>query len=194
MNDPYLIGIAVCVLLLAVLGFAFVLIQRAKRKTRTSVDVGESDDLAVEVLQLDVNPPTGLPPKLQLLGVDSNLAVLVLAPRGNGVTFPSSEQLHSLVDRICPGFSKILDAHQPLFRRWPAQMSFEGFTHAIAHNMKLPGERGKGTPWSTLVGRISVPGGQLFVGLVCLSANPNGMGQIVVEHEGKWTDSLRIVG
>ncbi len=194
MNDPYLIAIVICVLLIVLLGIVFFLVQRAKQKTIATAISGQSNDLSIDVTQLDANPPTGMPPKLQLVGVDSKLVVLVLAPRGNSVQFPSSDELHSLVDRISPGFSKVLDVHQPVFRRWPVQMSFEGFTNAFAYNMKLPGDSGKGTPWSTLVGRITVPGGQLFVGLVCLSSTPNEMGQIIVEHEGKWTDSLRAIG
>ena len=187
--------VAVVALVVAtVVLLAFVFLLMAIRKKGTAPKQSSSQpELSIDIAKLNTSPPSGLPPKLQLFGIDTQLVVLALAPRGNSVEFPSPEQLRTIVERLSPGFSKLLDHHQPVFRRWPTQMSFEGFQNAFAFNMKLPSEKGKGTPWSTIVGTLNVPNGQLFVGIVCMANEPNQFGQIVVEHEGKWTDTIRAV-
>ncbi len=175
---------------LLVLGFVLILLTAFRRKQK-SVVRNTSDEKLIGLASLQISRRAPQVPPLKVLGMDGTLAVLVLAPRGNSVEFPPADQLHSLVDRIVPGFSKILDTHQPIFRRWDPQMSFEGFTHAFAYNVTLPGDKGKGTNWVSICGKLAIPSGQLFVGLACHADQPNEMGQLVVEHEGKWSEFIR---
>ena len=192
-----LIGMAGVFSLLAIL--AIVIGPWLRKSKIAGSTAGGSVDKSIDLIALeeqspDLKTPPPIGAHLQLYGEPTRLVVFVLAPRGRSVQFPPPTELHHLVDRIVPGVSRILDSHQPIFRRWEPQMSFEGFTHAFNFNMQLPGDKGKGTPWSSVAGKISVPGGQLFAGMVCRSANENQVGTIVVEHEGKWSDLLRVIG
>jgi len=175
---------------------AFYVIAKIRSGSQPQQDTSKDETLSEESVDLlALNPAKPVPrgPRLKLLGIDQRLVVLVLAQRGRGVQLPDNEELRRFVERITPGFTEVLDAHQPLFRKWPPQMSFEGFTHSLASNLRLPGEKGSGTPWSSIAGRISIPGGQLFVGLICFANEPGQIGQHVVEHEGKWTELLRVL-
>ena len=176
-----------------VAGIVFYLIKRSmSANAARAADASSGNDRSIDLSSLDVKPRPQLGPRLRIFGIDSTMAVLVLAPRGNSVSFPAAEELHSMVDRIVPGFSRVLDTHQPLFRRWEPQMSFEGFTHSFAYNLALPGDKGQGTPWSSACGKMTVKDGQLFVGIVFYSDHPSEVGQIVVEHEGKWNDFVQV--
>jgi hypothetical protein len=58
----------------------------------------------------------------------------------------------------------------------------------------LPGDRGKGTPWCSIAGRLQVGDRLFLIGLVCCAHQPNALSQFVVQHEGQWLDILRIRG
>ena len=76
--------------------------------------------------------------------------------------------------------------------RWPSQLSSQGFAQSFFNHLALPGNRGKGTPWCSIAGRLQLGDRAFLVGLVCTSGSPNGLGQVVVRHEGQWLDILRI--
>jgi hypothetical protein len=59
-------------------------------------------------------------------------------------------------------------------------------------NLRLPGDHGKGTPWSVIAGRFEVGGQNILAGLVLCAAGPNSLGQFVIERPGQWLDLLRI--
>jgi hypothetical protein len=105
---------------------------------------------------------------------------------------PATEQLPDLVNRLLPNMMRVLSAHRPAFRRWPAQLSSQGFSHAFFRNVALPGDRGKGSPWCAIAGKFSGSGQTYLAGLVCCAQDSNSLGQVIVEHEGQWLDVLRI--
>lgn len=196
LNLGLIILIASVVVIVIAAPVAFYVFVRIRSKSQPQQNSETDEPLSEESVDLlALNPAKPVPrgPRLKLLGIDQRLVVMVLAQRGRGVQLPDSDELRRYVERIAPGFTGVLDSHQPLFRKWPPQMSFEGFTHSLASNLRLPGEKGTGTPWSSIAGRISIPGGQLFVGLICFASEPSQIGQHVVEHEGKWTELLRVV-
>ena len=131
-------------------------------------------------------------PRLTLLGIPQQVIVLVLAPRGRTIDVPQPDQMRIFIDRIAPGFSQVLDTDQPFFRKWPPQLSSEGFAHRFASQLPLPGDHGRGTPLTSVVGTINVPGGQLFVGMILRAKSANQTGQFTVDSEGQWTEILRI--
>lgn len=179
-------GAAVLIAAAVLFVLLFLLRRRPARK-------GESQqDLSIDIASLDASGPPAKSPRLEFYGTPVRLAVLILAPVGRGGSMPSPERLQEVVDFLIPGLSKVLAVHQPMFRRWPQQLSSQGFTQVFFSNLHLPGDRGKGTPWCSVAGKFSIGDENLLAGLVCCAAGPNGLSQVTVEHEGQWLDVLRV--
>jgi hypothetical protein len=120
------------------------------------------------------------------------LAVVVVAPAGRQGELPPPEVLPGLIDRLVPGLSSVIASHRPLICRWPAQLSTQGFAQRFLNQVALPGDHGKGTPWCSIAGKLKVGDRLFLVGIVCCAHQPNGLSQVVVQHEGQWLDILRI--
>jgi hypothetical protein len=58
--------------------------------------------------------------------------------------------------------------------------------------LRLPGDHGKGTPWSVIAGRFEVAGQNILAGLVLCAEAPNSLGQFVIDRPGQWLDLLRV--
>lgn len=163
----------------------------------TSRPTAKPQNLTIDLEQLqDAGPEkhglARIGPHVEFYGIPVRLAVLVVAPMGRGAELPGPKQLRVDLDQMLPNFSTILDHHRPLFRRWPAQLSAHGFPQFFFLNLKLPGNKGVGTPWASIAGRYQIESGSLLIGMVFCADHPNGLSQTVVEHEGQWRDALRI--
>jgi hypothetical protein len=149
--------------------------------------------LRIDVGSLNATAPPIGGPRLELYHIPVRLGALVLAPTGRGGELPSNDKLPLLVDQIVPGLMDVLRSHQPRFERWPAQLSTQGFSTTLFANLALPGDRGRGTPWCALCGRIEFEGQKYLVGMALCAQTANGLGQIAVERETDWLDMLRVV-
>jgi hypothetical protein len=181
------IGIVIGLALIALL--LFVGRKFGHRPSATSI---HDEELTFDLAQVKVGGPPDQGPRLEYYGTPVRLAVLVLAPSGRGTQVPDPSRLRGVVELLIPGLSEVLDFHQPVFRRWPEQLSAQGFAHAFSTHVELPGDNGKGTPWCSVAGRFDIGEGHLLAGLVCKAAKPNSLGQMVVQHEGLWHDVLRV--
>ena len=94
------------------------------------------------------------------------LAAVVLAPVGRLSDLPPDDQLPTLIEAIVPGLDKIAASHRPLIRRWPSQVSARGFAHLFFANAKLPGDGGKGSPWSSVAGMFKLKGQPVMAALI----------------------------
>jgi hypothetical protein len=56
----------------------------------------------------------------------------------------------------------------------------------------LPGDGGKGTPWSSAAGMFKLHGQPVMAGLVLRAARPNSFGQVILDGEEKWLGCFRI--
>ena len=155
---------------------------------------GPPSDLTIDLSRLsDAGPPpTG--PRLEFYGTPVRLAVLVVAPAGRDGQLPAAEVLPGLMERMIPGLPQVIAHHQPLIRRWPAQLSSEGFVRAFFSHVSLPGDRGRGTPWCGIAGKFHLGDRSFLAGLVCCSTRSTSLGQVTVRHEGQWLDILRFRG
>ena len=161
-----------------------------RRKKEESVAAPPS--LAIDVTQLaQPGPPPG-DVQVAVYNIPMRLVLVVLAPAGREGKIPPNEALGDVIDAIAPNFMRVLDRHSPQFRRWPPQLSSQGFTQVFFTNVPLPGEGGKGTPWCSLAGRVETPGGSVLAGLVLVAEKPNSLGQIAVSQTGQWLDILRV--
>ena len=149
-------------------------------------------DLFVDVGQLDAAGPPPQGPRLEFYGTPVRLAVVVVAPAGRHGELPPAGVLPSLMDRLVPGLPNVVAVHRPMICRWPAQLSTQGFAQSFFNQVALPGDRGKGTPWCSIAGKLQVGDRLFLVGLVCCANQSNGLSQVVVQHEGQWLDILRI--
>jgi hypothetical protein len=184
---PVLIGVAAVVGLVILALVARVVFGR--RRSKTGDDLAE---LAINVLGLEAKGPPDAWPQLEFYGVPVRMAVLVLAPAGRLSEIPPREQLRGVMENLMPGLAEVLDRHQPMFRRWPEQLSTHGFAQAFFKHVRLPGDAGKKTPWCSVAGRFDAGDCQLLAGIVCCAASPNAHSTVIVEHAGQWHDVLRI--
>lgn len=157
-------------------------------------DQCDEGDWTIDVSELiDAGPPPD-GPQLECYNVPVRLCGLVLASAGRGTELPTKEELPAVIDEMLPGFLQVLQAHQPKLFRWSAQLSSRGFTQAFFANTRLPGDRGRGTPWCAIAGRFEVRGQGILVGIICRSTKQNSLSQIVVQREGQWLDIMRVRG
>ncbi len=186
--DPIYLVIAGGILLLLVVMTMLVRWWRHGTGPRAETQL----DLTIGVGQLDAHgPPAGLP-RLEFYGVPVRLAVLVIAPAGRQGELPPPDLLPALLERLVPGIANVIALHKPIIRRWPVQLSAQGFVQSFFNNAGLPGERGKGTPWCAAAGRLQIGQRTFLVGMIFAAEQPNGLGQFTIEHEGQWVDMLRI--
>ena len=129
---------------------------------------------------------------LEFYNLPVRLAAIVLAPVGRTSDLPPDDSLLPLIEAIVPGLDRIATLHRPLIRRWPSQVSANGFAHLFFNNVRLPGEGGKGTPWSSMAGVFKIKGKPLMAGLVFFAAQPNSLGQTIIEAEHQWLGCLRV--
>jgi hypothetical protein len=149
-------------------------------------------DLKILIAELgNEGPPQG-PPALELYNLPVRLAAVVLAPVGRVSDLPPDEQFPALIEAIIPGLDQVTALHRPLIRRWPNQVSARGFAHLFFANAKLPGDGGKGSPWSSVAGVFKVKGRPLMAGLVLRAAQANSLGQTIIEEEHQWLGCLRV--
>jgi hypothetical protein len=139
----------------------------------------------------DIGPPED-GPELRCYGLGVRLAVLILAPSGRQREVPTGVERSAMIDQIVPGLAKVVAAHRTLVLIWPPQLSPRGFAHAFFTSVKLPGDRGKGTPWCSAAGKFEADGEQYMAGMALCAAKPNSLSQFVVEVPGEWLELLRV--
>jgi hypothetical protein len=179
--------LALAALVVAVLYVVWRILRRPKGRLPQQVP-----DLAIDVMALPTVAPPADAPKLLYYGVSVRLAALVLAPAGRVRELPPLNQLGEMIDAIFPGLARVVATHRTLVRRWPAQLSVHGFAHQFFTHAKLPGQGGKGTPWSSAAGVFKVDGQPVMAGLILRAEGPANLGQMIVEREAQWFDILRI--
>lgn len=149
-------------------------------------------DLYLEVTSLGERPPRVDGPQLECYHLPVRIALVVVAPLGRTGLPPTAEELSPLLDGIVPSLARAYGRDRPEVRHWPPQLSFQGFTRTFFANIRLPGDRGKATPWCSLAGRAELGGRMFVVGLALQAARPNSLNQHVVDREGGWLDALRV--
>jgi hypothetical protein len=140
-----------------------------------------------------VGPPEN-GPELRCYGLRVRVAVLVLAPSGRLREVPGGVERSAMIDQVVPGLAKVVAAHDALVYVWPPQLSPRGFANAFFTAVKLPGDRGKGTPWCSAAGKFEADGEQYMAGMALCAAKPNSLSQFVVELPGEWLELLRVYG
>lgn len=181
---PVLAGIAVCLVVGAIV--VHWLLRHRKKQERPTID------LSIDVSQLVDKGPALDEPHLDFYGTPVRVAAIVIAPAGRQGELPQPELLPGALEHLVPGLSDIIAHQRPLIRRWPEQLSSQGFVHSFFNNVSLPGSRGKGSPWCSIAGRLQLGERGILVGLLCIAGSSNGLSQVIVEHEGQWPDILRV--
>jgi hypothetical protein len=149
-------------------------------------------DLRVNLQDLPAGGPPAVGPRLEFYGTPVRLAVLVLAPAGRRAENADPPPLAQLYEHVVPGLAEVVAAHRPLIRLWPGQLSTRGFTTSFFHHVRLPGDRGKGTPWCSAAGRFEAGPQQYLAGVLCVADQANSLSQVTVEHAGDWPGVLRV--
>jgi len=189
-TPSWILGVVAAVMLVILIAVVWTLIRFVRR--RRKVWGTTEPDLFLDVGKLDAAGPSPSGARLEFYGTPVRLAVIVLAPAGRQGELPPEAALPKLLDRLIPGLSHVVAQHRPLMARWPVQLSTQGFAQAFFNHVALPGDRGKGTPWCSIAGKLQI-GDRLFLfGFVCCASQANGLSQFVVQHEGQWLDILRI--
>lgn len=160
-----------------------------RRKQEATV---EERDYSIDVGQLASEGSPSRGPQLEFYGTPVRLAVLVLAPLGREGELPATQDLGELLNELVPELKLVIDAQTPIFRRWPAQLSAHGFVSLFAKNVRLPGDRGRGTPWVSVAGKFVATKAQYLVGMVLCGGQPNSYTAKAIEHPGDWATMLRV--
>ncbi len=182
------IATGIAVLLLAIVAL-FLWLRTGRRSSSSSANL---ENVTIDVSSLASHGPSTSGDHLVLFGVPVRLVVLVMAPSGREGGDLSKNELPGLVNHIVPGLLDVVAADQPLFRRWPPQLSSQGFMHSFFGNMALPGRRGVGTPWCSVAGRFETTDRTFLVGIVLCAREPNSMSETTVEQPGRWLEVLRV--
>lgn len=151
-------------------------------------------DLRIDVMALGTQGPPAGGPVLEFYNTPVRLAAIVLAPAGRVRALPPLDQLGEVFDAIVPGLSLVVAAHKPLVRKWPSQPSTRGFAHQFFAQARLPGEGGKGTPWSSAAGVLKIEGQTMMAGMVLRTQGTSSHGQEIVESQEQWLRILRVQG
>ncbi|MCA9248436.1 MAG: hypothetical protein KDA42_15020 [Planctomycetales bacterium] len=181
-------------LAILVLGLALLVVVRfvggllGRKKPGRSEDI----DLTIDIAKLAATGPPANAPRLEILHTPMRLAAIVVAPAGRSGLLPDLAHLGAMVDAIAPGMKAVVDAHLPLVRRWPAQLSAQGFANSFFSHAELPGDGGKGSPWCAVAGSFKHQGNRFLVGMICRADGPNGIGQITVPREEAWLEVARV--
>ena len=176
---------------MAALGVWFVVRHLVNRRQQRRGLVPQ-EILSIDIAALPLKSPADRGVVLEIYGVPMVIAVLVLAPAGRGLSLPTKTSMAQFVEHLVPDLMAVLTSHQPLFRRWPEQLSIRGFVHSVFNNLPLPGDRGRGTPWCSVAGKFEASGQQYLAALVCRADRPNTLGQIEIKHPGQWLEVLRV--
>lgn len=137
-------------------------------------------------------PPDVSQPHLEIYGTPVRALFVLLAPVGRASQLPLDGEHQQIFNSIDPQLAAVLSRDAPQFEIWPAQLSAAGFCQAFFNQTAMPGN-GKGTPWCAVAGKVDALGSPILVGMIFVAASPNALGEIRVEHEGKWRDILRVV-
>lgn len=176
-------GLVVLIALLAVRWFL-----RRRRKKEPPLP----PELHVELDRLvNEGPPAELP-ILEFYNLPVRLAGVVLAPVGRMRKLPPPAEVSAVFESVLPGLGGVVERHAPLVRYWPNQVSTRGFATSFFSNIRLPGDRGKGTPWSAVAGIFMHDGVPIMIGLVLRATAANSLGQFVVSTEHDWLACLRV--
>ncbi len=182
------IGIAVAAGAIVVLWFVWKAMSKRGSKT-----LPPEDELTIDVMRLGTEGPPASSPRLEFYNVPVRLALIVMAPAGRVRDLPPIPRWGDHYDAIVPGLSQVVAAHRPKICRWPAQPSARGFAHLFFQHVRLPGQGGKGSPWSSAAGLMKVEGQPVLVGMVFRTAEPSAHGQEVIDSEELWLRILRVV-
>ena len=183
--------VVVCAIVVAIVAVVLLLLWQVLGR-RKQVVHERLAGLTVDVGSLSTAGTPAGPPLLEFYYMPVRLAAVVVAPAGRGHELPPINQLDAVFEAILPGLSQVVAAHQPLVRRWPAQLSVTGFAHTFFQHVRLPGDAGKGTPWSSVAGVAKLEGHSVMVGLVLRTESATTHGQVTIDSEEKWLGILRV--
>jgi len=181
---PFWVVIGAILLIAVILVVRMLLLRRKK-------PLPPEPDLRIDVDTLHPEPPPESP-RLEFFGLPVRLVVLVLAPAGRDSYLPPEEQRNDLFESIVPGLAEVVRTHQPLTVTWPSQLSTQGFIHKYFQNVRLPGDRGRRTPWCSAAGVARCSGRAFLIGMTFWAARPNHFSQEAIQHEGDWYRVLRV--
>jgi hypothetical protein len=180
------------VILAALTGVALLMRSRSWLRARRTARRHPEPDLTIDLSLHSARGPSRDMLPLELYNIPVRLAIVVLAPLGRGNKPAQEPPVSILLDHLLPGLSQVKQSHGTEVLRWPEELSASGFASRFFATVKLPGDRGKGTPWSSLAGRFEVGDVTYMGGLALCAESPNSLGEFTVERPNGWLDMLRI--
>lgn len=191
LNDPMKRRLVLFAAGLIGLAIVLALLRRIVGLFQRSVPISTTDaSLVIELSALPAAEPGAT--RLTVYHVPVRLAVVIIAPLGRDSDPPTHSEVPKLLDRIVPGLASVLNHDQTIVKVWPRQLSATGFAPSLMRHVRLPGDRGRGTPWCLIAGRTTFGGGSYAVGLALGADTPNNLGMISVESEHQWLDVVRM--
>ena len=120
---------ALLMILLGLLSFIRRLFRRAPTHPAPNLEERFADYPPVKPSSADV--------RLEIERVPVRLRLVIVAPAGKESDVDMNK-LDALLDRVVPDLSKVVAADKPRVRRWPMQLSYEGFANHFHRNAIIP--------------------------------------------------------
>ncbi len=201
LNDPLkrrlvllavaLIGLAIALAILRGIARSFRFLGTVIRWfSRPERESPSEDDLVIDLAKLPLAEPGAT--RLSVYHVPVRLAVVVIAPLGRESVRPTHSDVPKLLDQIVPGLGSVPAHDQTVVRIWPRQLSATGFAPSLMRYLRMPADKGRGTPWCLVAGRTTFDDSGYAVGLALAAAGMNKLDLIAVESEHQWMDVLRM--
>ncbi len=190
-NDPQKRRLVMFAAGLIALAIVLFLLRRIVRWFHRPARVALTDDsLVIDLAALPAAQSAAT--RVMVYHVPVRLAVVVIAPLGRDSDPPTHSEVPKLLDRIVPGLASALRHDQTIVKIWPRQLSATGFAPNLMRHVRLPGDKGRGTPWCLVAGRTTFGDSAYAVGLALGADSPNKLGLIAVESEHHWLDVVRM--
>jgi hypothetical protein len=134
--------------------------------------------------------PSSADVRLEIERVPVRLRLVVIAPAGKESDVDMNK-LDALLDRVVPDLSKVVAADKPRVRRWPMQLSYEGFANHFHKNAIIPEGEHQPSKWIVVAGRAKLADCQVMVGLGLEAGRPVPLGHMTLDsHE--WPVALKV--
>lgn len=172
--------------------FSVALVVRALLRHRRRTSENAAPEIIVDLSQQAQRGPSRDITPLTFYSLPVRLVIAVVAPLGRGGELPPSDGTRKLFDDLLPGLGGVIKSHGTEVIRWPEVLSSEGFARRFFATVRLPGNRGKESPWCSVAGRFESDGNLYMAGLTLCAASDNSLGEFTVDRPNGWLEMLSI--
>ena len=123
-----------------------VILYAVTRLLKKKPAVHSAENLQIDVMALGQPGPARGRAGAQVVRCPVRLALVVMAPAGRVRELPPLNRMEDAYEALLPGLAQVVAAHRPVIRRWPPQVSSNGFAHVFLQMRVCPGREARAHP------------------------------------------------